>query len=158
MKAGVAGTFLKWLSDRKPGQAYVVATANNVKNIPPEYLRSERWDAMFYLDLPTPAERGAIWALWGKRFGQVKDPDDDLRRYHPAGVADDQWTGAEIRACCRTAAMMGCSLAEASAYVVPVARSMREQIDEMRTWAKDRCVAATTPPALAAAGGRRIMQ
>ena len=136
VKAGVAGTWLKWLSDREPGRAYVVATANNVKAIPPEYLRAERWDAMFYIDLPTRDEKNQIWNIWARRFTISGEPFINLPE-------DKDWTGAEIRSCCRIASMMNCSLKDASTYIVPVAKSMAESISEMREWAKGRCLSAS---------------
>jgi hypothetical protein len=144
-KAGVAGTFLKWLSDRPSGKAYVIATANKVGNIPPEYLRSERWDGLFYIDLPNRQEKDAIWRIWLKRFS-LKRKD----------VEDDEWTGAEIRSCCRIASMMGCGTDEAAKYVVPVAKSMAESIDTMRAWAHGRCILASTP-LLTATKERRVI-
>ena len=150
VKAGVAGTFLKWLSDRTPGRAYVIATANKVSSIPPEYLRSERWDGLFYVDLPTRSEKDAIWAIWGSRFrlSVTQDRPDD-----------ESWTGAEIRTCCRIAAMMDCTKQDAASYVVPVARSMAEAVEQMRTWAKGRCLPASLPAPGSAlsATGRRLL-
>ncbi|MFA5385024.1 MAG: AAA family ATPase [Eubacteriales bacterium] len=137
-KAGVAGTFLKWLSDRKPGLAYVIATANKVSNIPPEYLRSERWDGLFYIDLPNRKEKGAIWKIWMDRF-HIQELEAE------SAVDDTDWTGAEIRSCCRIASMMKCSIVEAANYIVPVAKTMKESIDSMRDWAKGRCLSASMP-------------
>jgi SpoVK/Ycf46/Vps4 family AAA+-type ATPase len=152
-KAGVAGTFLKWLSDREPGQAYVIATANKVNNIPPEYLRSERWDGLFYIDLPNRQEKDAIWKIWTAKYKVGPAP-------HYAGtprpVDDTDWTGAEIKACCRIAAMMDSGLNEAAAYVVPVAKSMAEAINTMREWAKGRCLPASSPAAVKTEGRRII--
>ena len=56
---------------------------------------------------------------------------------------DIEWTGAEIRTCCRLAAMMKSTLIEASKFVIPIAQSMSEYISQLRDWAKDRCVPAS---------------
>ena len=143
-KAGVGGTFLKWLQDRQPGRAYVVATANDI-NLPPQYLRSERWDSLWFVDLPNRVEKEAIWLIHQRKFRI------DLVNQHPD---DTDWTGSDIRACCRTSAMMKCFLRDAAQYVVPVTRSMREQIQELREWAKGRCVLASRPEEQPAAGRR----
>jgi ATP-dependent 26S proteasome regulatory subunit len=50
------GTFLTWLQE-KTSDVYVIATANSVKNIPPELLRRGRFDEIFRLMLPTMEER-----------------------------------------------------------------------------------------------------
>ena len=143
VKAGVGATFLTWLSDRDPGRAYLVATCNNIKQLPPPYQRAERWDSIWYVDLPTRVEKDAIWAIHINRFnvgpGLLRPDDTD-------------WTGAEIKSCCRTSAMVGCSLEEASKYVVPIARSMKEEIQALRDWASGRAIPASLPEAQPASG------
>lgn len=142
-KAGVGGTFLKWLSDRTPGRAYCIATANSI-NLPPEFLRSERWDSLWFLDLPNREEKEVIWNIYQVKYNLGGDRPND-----------EGWTGSDIKACCRTAAMLQCRCTEAAQYIVPVTRSMGEQINELREWAQGRCVMASRPEARAA-GGRRI--
>jgi hypothetical protein len=139
VKAGVAGTFLKWLSDRKPGRAYVIATTNDISKLPPEYVGSQRWNAVFFLDLPTSEEKAAIWAIWAKRLLGLS-PEDLAKVEMPS---DQEWTGADIRKCCETSAMMGSLLPEAAEYVVPLARSMKEQIQALRDWASGRAIPAS---------------
>jgi hypothetical protein len=153
VKAGVGGTFLKWLSDRQPGRAYVVATCNNVQGFPPEYLRSERWDSLWFVDLPSREEKSAIWNIYQRRYFTVGG--ESLTPLSPPD--DEGWTGSDIRACCRTAAMMGCSLTEAARFIVPVTRSMAEDITKLREWAKGRCILASREEQPAVRGaGRRI--
>ena len=135
-KSEVAGTFLKWLSDRQPGRSYVLATCNRIDLLPPEYQRAERWDAVFFVDLPNRTEKDAIWAIHQARF--------KIEGEHPD---DTDWTGAEVKSCCRTAAMMGCSLQEAARYVIPIARSMKEEIQSLRDWAAGRAIPASLPEA-----------
>lgn len=61
------GTFLTWLQE-KDSMAFVVATANNIVKMPPELLRKGRFDEIFYVDLPTEAERKKIFSIHiGKR-------------------------------------------------------------------------------------------
>ena len=146
VKAGVGATFLTWLSDRDPGRAYLVATCNNIKQLPPPYQRAERWDSIWYVDLPNRREKDAIWPIHQTRFKVEGERPDDT-----------EWTGAEIKSCCRTAAMMGCTLQEAAKYVVPIARSMKEEIGALREWAAGRAIPASLPEAKELAGGRRIL-
>ena len=134
VKAGVGATFLTWLSDRDPGRAYLVATCNNIKQLPPPYQRAERWDAIFFVDLPNRREKDAIWPIHQARFKVEGEHPDDT-----------DWTGAEIKSSCRTAAMMGCSLLEAARYVIPIARSMKEEIQALREWASGRAIPASLP-------------
>jgi SpoVK/Ycf46/Vps4 family AAA+-type ATPase len=129
----VYGTFLQWMSD-KTSEAYVFATSNDISKLPPEFLRAERWDSIFFTDLPTQEERAVIWKLYKQKFGIVKN--EELPN-------DENWTGAEIRTCCRLAKIMNTSLLEAAQYVVPIYRSMEEKIIQLRNWAQGRCVNAS---------------
>lgn len=151
------GTVLTWLSDRAPGGAYVIATCNDVAKIPPEMLRAERWDATFFVDLPSAEERVQIWGIHAAGHGLADAFDSDLT----AG-----WTGAEIRSACRLAQMLGVPVRDAARYVVPIYRARGAEIDALRVWAAGRTVPASragTPPASAgeiitAAQKRRIMK
>src|ERR1019366_8105511 len=60
--ARVFGTFLSWMQE-KTAPVFVVATANDVTQLPPEMLRKGRWDELFFVDLPNQAERQATIAL-----------------------------------------------------------------------------------------------
>lgn len=144
VKAGVGATFLKWLSDREPGRTYVVATSNAIDMLPTEYKRAERWDGIFFVDLPNLAERAAIWEIHMRTFLPFLS-------MKAADLPDDTgWTGAEIKGCCRTAAMRNCSLQEAATYVNPVAVADKDAIDGLRRWAIGRAVPASTPEPTAA--------
>jgi len=55
---------------------------------------------------------------------------------------DSQWTGAEIRACCRLAALLDLPLMQAGQQVVPVAVTAAESVERLRTWAQGRCLSA----------------
>lgn len=56
------GYFLSWLQE-KTSNVYVVATANNAENLPPELKRKGRFDEIFCVNLPTDAEREAIFKV-----------------------------------------------------------------------------------------------
>ena len=59
--------------------------------------------------------------------------------------SDDQWTGAEIRACCRLAALLDLPLTAAAQNVVPIARTAGETVERLRSWASGRCLSADRP-------------
>jgi hypothetical protein len=142
-KAGVGSSFLKWASDRKPGVAYIVATCNDITQLPPEYTRSGRFDAIFWLDLPNAEERDVIWKIYEQKF--------QLTGLRPD---DKDWTGAEICSCCRTAVMLGCDLRKAGEYIIPMAKTMSEKIEALRDWAKGRAIPASKAASIAA--GRKL--
>ncbi|MCM2370390.1 AAA family ATPase [Aporhodopirellula aestuarii] len=129
------GTFLTWLNDHA-SDVFVVCTANDVQRLPPEFSRAERFDGVFFVDLPGREQKDAIWALYRQRY------DIDLSETCPA---DDQWTGAEIKSCCRLAALLDVPLTQAATNVVPVAVTSAESIDRLRQWADGRCLSADTP-------------
>lgn len=128
------GTLLTWLNDHT-SDVYFVCTSNDISRLPPEFVRAERFDAIFFVDLPGEIERGMIWDLYRQRFGIESDELPN----------DNGWTGAEIKACCRLAAMFGCSLAEAALNVVPVSRTAADKIATLREWADGRCLDAGNP-------------
>jgi SpoVK/Ycf46/Vps4 family AAA+-type ATPase len=66
----VFGSFLSWMQD-KNAQVFVVATANDVTQLPPEMLRKGRWDELFFVDLPNQAEREAIWEIQIGKHGRA---------------------------------------------------------------------------------------
>jgi SpoVK/Ycf46/Vps4 family AAA+-type ATPase len=129
------GTLLTYLSDRT-SDVFFICTANDVSKLPPEFGRAERFDSLFFLDLPDDAEKNAIWELYRKQFGV---PDNQSR------PDDTSWTGAEIRACCRLAVLLDVTIAQAAHHVVPVAVTASEQVERLRSWASGRCLSASTP-------------
>jgi hypothetical protein len=135
VSARLFGTFLTWLSDHE-SDVFVVTTSNDITKLPPEFSRAERFDAVFFLDLPGAAQKGQIWNIWLSRFG--------LEENQPRPKTD-QWTGAEIRACCRLAALLDVPLLEAARNIVPVAVTAAESVERLRTWAAGRCLDADVP-------------
>jgi hypothetical protein len=127
------GTLLTYLSDHD-SDVFFVATSNDITRLPAELARAERFDGVFFLDLPSREEKDVIWGLYRRQFrvpeGQARPEDPD-------------WTGAEIRSCCRLAALLDMSLEKAAEHVVPVAVTAAEQVDKLRSWADGRCLAAS---------------
>lgn len=147
------GTLLTWLSDHQ-SDVFFIGTCNDISKLPPEFSRAERFDGVFFLDLPTTAEKDLIWAQYRKHFsiaeGQARADDTD-------------WTGAEVKSCCRLAALLDVSLTQAARNVVPVARTAAEQVEKLRTWASGRCLSASAPGIYqkdgeAPARGRRVQR
>lgn len=126
------GQFLTWLGDHK-SEVFVVATCNDISRLPPELTRAERMDAIFFLDLPGSAEKDKIWQMYIEHFDL---PGQKLPR-------STDWTGAEIRSCCRLAALLDLPLLRAAEQVVPVAVTAGESIQKLRSWAAGRCLDAS---------------
>ena len=116
VSARLFGTFLQWLNDHE-SDVFVVCTCNDISKLPPEFSRAERFDSIFFLDLPGATQKAAIWDIWLRAF----ELDSDQPK-----PKTPQWTGAEIRACCRLAALLDVPLTEAAQNVVPVAVTAAE--------------------------------
>lgn len=135
VSARMFGSFIQWLNDHS-SDVFVVCTSNDISKLPPELGRSERFDGIFFLDLPNRDEKDVIWDIYLDVF--------ELDRKQP--LADDlNWTGAEIKSCCRLAALLDLTLEEAAQNIVPVAVTAAESIEKLRNWANGRCLAADRP-------------
>ena len=151
VSARLFGSLLTWLSDHKT-DVFFVGTCNNISKLPPEFSRAERFDGVFFLDLPSTKERQAIWKLYLDGF------ELDSQQPKPR---DADWTGAEICSCCRLARLLDVSLLEAANHVVPVAVTADESVRRLRDWASGRCLSASKPGIYrlenpSASSGRRV--
>lgn len=129
------GHLLSWLNDHT-SDVFFVGTCNDISRLPPEFARAERFDSVVFIDLPNGSQRKKIWEMYMPLF-QL-----DLGQEIPE---DTDWTGAEIRACCRLAALLDVPLVVAAQNVVPVARTSRESVERLRQWASGRCLSADRP-------------
>jgi hypothetical protein len=132
VSARLFGSFLSWLNDHE-SDVFVVATANDITKLPPEFSRAERFDSVFFLDLPDAEQRAAIWRIYMDQYRL-----DAQQKLPP----DSDWTGAEIKACCRLSALLDMPLIAAAQNIVPVARTSAESVEKLRQWAAGRCLSA----------------
>ena len=147
--ARVFGTFLTWLSE-KSAPVFVVATANDVSQLPPELLRKGRLDEIFYVDLPSEEERAEIFRIHLTKRNR-RPEDFDL----PALVATSlDFSGAEIEEAIISALydafyakqeLTTAHVLEALSQTVPLAKTMAEKIAAQRNWAKGRARNASVP-------------
>ncbi len=137
VSARMFGSFLTWLADHT-SDVFCVTTANDISKLPPEFGRAERFDGIFYIDLPSAPEREAIWPIYLSKYGLTAGTAN-------ARPVDEGWTGAEIQSCCRLAALLDIPLKEAAHNVVPVSVSAAESVERLRAWASGRCLHASRP-------------
>ncbi len=91
-------SFLSWMQDRKPA-VFVAATCNNVTVLPPELIRKGRFDELFFVDLPSAAERKQIFSI--QLTKRKRNPADyDLDQVAEAAKG---FSGAEIESAVQTA-------------------------------------------------------
>lgn len=130
------GQFLKFLSNEEEREGvYVVATCNDISSLPPEWLRAERWDGIFFIDLPNEYERDAIYRHYTTEYN-VDDRGFD-------GSKMEGWSGAEIKTCCRLAKMMNTTCSKSSEFVIPISKTMRNEIESLRKWADGKTIPAS---------------
>jgi AAA+ superfamily predicted ATPase len=142
----VLGTFLTWLQERK-ADVFVVATANDVSKLPPEFLRKGRFDETFFVDLPDSETRTAILRIHlSKRRQDATAFDLDT-----VAQATDGFSGAEIEqdivSALYTAFAQGDALGDAhllheARTTRPLSVMMAERIAALREWAVGRAVPA----------------
>ena len=125
--ASMFGHFLTWMQETT-SPVLVMATANNLNDLPPEFMRAGRFDAMFFVDLPTRKERLEIMEIMNNRYRTLipEENENDL----------NGWTGAEIEQLAKDSLFDG--LDEATKTIVPLAKTMKEEIVALQQWAMTR--------------------
>ncbi len=138
----VFASFITWLQE-KTSPVFVIATANNVQQLPPELLRKGRFDEIFFCDLPDREDRQSIIDIHIRK--KKRDPGQfDMEKLVDATV---DYSGAELEqaviASLYDAFDTGNDLSTDGLLntlkdIVPLAITMREQIEAMREWARTR--------------------
>jgi SpoVK/Ycf46/Vps4 family AAA+-type ATPase len=150
--ARVFGTFLTWLSE-KTAPVFVVATANDISQLPPELMRKGRLDEIFFVDLPSREERMEIFRIHLARRGR------DAAKFNLEAFvqASFDFSGAEIEEAINSALydafydrkqLTSEHILAALAETIPLAKTMEEHISGLRTWADGRARNASVPRVL----------
>jgi SpoVK/Ycf46/Vps4 family AAA+-type ATPase len=143
----IFSSFLTWMQE-KPGDVFVVATANRIEKLPAEVIRKGRFDQLFFLDLPTDEERRAILDIHIRGYGG--DPDEFNLAFLVA--ATKGWSGAEIEQAVKAAVVRAYAEERPFTYkdvswntarMVPLSKTMEEQIKRLRQWSQDRATPAS---------------
>jgi SpoVK/Ycf46/Vps4 family AAA+-type ATPase len=138
----VFGTFITWLQE-KERPVFVIATANNVNQLPPELLRKGRFDEIFFIDLPSKEEREEIFAIHLAKRNRKKSKFD-LRTL--VGLSEG-FSGAEIEQVIIAAMFEAFSeerevettdIMNSIDDMIPLSRLMKEEIAGLRTWSQAR--------------------
>jgi SpoVK/Ycf46/Vps4 family AAA+-type ATPase/DNA-directed RNA polymerase subunit K/omega len=153
VSARVFGSLLTWLQE-KSAPVFVVATANRIEALPPELMRKGRFDEIFFIDLPSSAERRDIFRIHITR--RKRDPaafDLDALSTASAGYSGSEIEQAVI-AGLYYAFAEGCELRQAHVMkavqeAFPISSTMGEDIARLRDWAKNRTRAASAEQRLA---------
>ena len=71
------GQFLTWMQE-KENTVFIVATANDISRLPPEFLRKGRFDELFFVDLPNGTERRKILEIHLKKRKKWNENIDSI--------------------------------------------------------------------------------
>jgi SpoVK/Ycf46/Vps4 family AAA+-type ATPase len=160
--ARVFGTFLTWLSE-KTTPVFVVATANDISQLPPELLRKGRLDEIFFVDLPTEEERAEIFRIHIARRGRKPD-DFDI---NALVAASEHFSGAEIEEAIISALydafyaehdLTTDDIQQTMHQTVPLSKTMDEHLSRLRSWAEGRARHASIPRGPSPTGDHRRME
>ncbi len=160
--ARVFGTFLTWLSE-KTAPVFVVATANDISQLPPELLRKGRLDEIFFVDLPSRSERVEVFRIHFQKRGR------EAARFDVEALAEasKDFSGAEIEEAINSALydafyakgeVQTEHVLTALGETVPLAKTMDEQINRLRSWAEGRARNASVARAVKGDGQVRRME
>jgi SpoVK/Ycf46/Vps4 family AAA+-type ATPase len=155
----VLGTILTWMQEKKQ-TVFVVATANSVKDLPPELLRKGRFDEIFFVDLPDQNARVKIFDIHTRKRNQPLQAE----ALQELATATHGFSGAEIESSVSEALYNWAyerdqgklhatfelrHIQEAIRDTRPLSILMADKIEELREWARTRArpaaAAATTP-------------
>ncbi len=141
--ARILGTFLTWMQEKtKP--VFIIATGNDVAQLPPELMRKGRFDEIFFVDLPSNSERQAIFKVLLEKVRPV------IRQFDLAKLADatTDYSGAEIEQIIYDAMFNAfddnqrefteADILASVTEIIPISRLMSEKIDGLKTWAAQR--------------------
>jgi len=130
----VAGGMLTWQNNQH--SVFVLAAANDVSNIPPEFTRSGRFDTTFFVGFPSRESKDAAWDMYLGRHGLAAQ---ELPK-------DDYWTPADISVCCKMAEQQGISVREAAKYIkICYSGTGKKVLDDLMDWAENAgCLDAET--------------
>ena len=140
------GTVLTWMAERT-AKVFLVATANDVTQLPPELLRKGRMDEIFFLDLPDAESRQDILRIHLRKRGLNAAKFDALQ----LAASCAGFSGAEIEQALVAAIYAANAVNESpsTAHLLnefhntrPLSVVMAEKITLLRNWASGRTVSA----------------
>ncbi|MGB0862645.1 MAG: AAA family ATPase [Saprospiraceae bacterium] len=140
----VFSTILTWMQE-KTKSVFLVATANDISQLPPELLRKGRFDEIFFVDLPTHEERKNIFKIHLEKYGQ-----NTISDYKYLAEQSQYFNGAEIEEVVKEALFLSYieddnssqisikHLEKAIEPLVPLSQTMSNKINKLRNWASTR--------------------
>jgi hypothetical protein len=172
VSADALGTLLSWQQERK-GSVFLVATANDVRALPPELLRKGRFDEVFWVDLPTKKERAEILKVSLVQAAARSTVGPTEAGVVPTAIdveavasVTEGFAGAEVAALVNDASFAAFAdgeralttedLLAAAKVIVPLGTTAKDKIEELRAWAVGRARPASTPETGKTGAGRAL--
>lgn len=160
------GALLTWMQERK-GESFLIATANDITSLPPEFLRKGRWDELWFVDLPNRDERAEIVGAALRANGRASTVLNE-EEFSDVVDATEGFTGSEIAALVPDALYIafadnareitGADLLKAAKPIVPLSKTAAGKIAELQKWGAERARAATAKTVTAVkTGGARVL-
>ena len=145
----IFSSFLTWMQE-KPPSVFIAATANRIQQLPAELMRKGRFDQLFFLDLPSKSERKRIFAI------HIALNGGDISKFDVGYLAalTKEWSGAEIEQAVKSARVDAYQqgrgftpedVSRNTVTMVPLSRTMKEQIQAIKDWSFNRAVPASKP-------------
>lgn len=148
----VFGTMLTWMQEKKD-PVFVIATANDIGQLPPELLRKGRFDEIFFVDLPGPSSRKDIWEIHlKKRMKNDRYEENDYDLDELSSISKG-YSGAEIEEAINEGLYSAYNsnrdlemddLKEAIDKTFPLSKVKDKEITDLRKWAKVRAQLASS--------------
>ena len=140
----VLATLLTWMAEHK-GRVFLVATSNDITQLPPELVRKGRFDELFFVDLPDEEARKMIFTI----HLQNRELEPEQFALNELVQASEQFSGAEIEQA--IVAALYSALAQDTTVTTgllldeiqktsPLSIVMVEKLSALRHWAKERKV------------------
>jgi ATPase family associated with various cellular activities (AAA) len=162
------GQFLFWLQE-STSRVFIVATANDVRSLPPELLRKGRFNEIFFVDLPDATDREEIIRMYYRRYVKTEPVPGLVEKLV---AASDGFAGADIESALHDVgeevllnggveSLSPDFVLDTFTNTVPLSRTNPEQIEDIRAWGRERAVPAGTAHAVPVTGtvgqGRRVL-
>ena len=146
----VLGQFLFWLQESR-SREFLVATANDISQLPFELFRKGRFSEIFFIDLPNEQERKAAIRQYAERSLRITPTDEEILELV---AATDGFSYSDIESSIKDVAQLALTdgqtainhktLLESLRNVLPISRSNPDKVEEIRKWGSERAVAASS--------------
>lgn len=142
----IFGSFITWLQEKK-ADVFVVATANRIAGLPPELLRKGRFDQIFFVGLPTRAEREAIFTIHIHKRRPLMNLD-----VAKLAKATEGFSGAEIEETVVSAMYDAFHkktdlneelILYAASRTIPLSKSRSDDVEQLTKWAASNAINAS---------------